>query len=100
MNLCLLKWVYPYQYALAKGQKVTDLLREVDDIVEHRNIFFPDSIFCQSIMQKPLVLYPLMQLNFCNLTYLGRPNPSATRVRGANSAQFDTGMIKNQISYF
>ena len=44
MNKCLFKCVSPDQYAFVKGRQVADLLRELDDIVEHGKNKFPNSI--------------------------------------------------------
>ena len=44
MNSCLFKCVEPDQYAFIKGRQIADLLRELDDIIEHGKLSFPQSI--------------------------------------------------------
>ena len=44
LNKCLFKCINPDQYAFVKGRQVADLLRELDDIVEHGKREFPESI--------------------------------------------------------
>ena len=44
MNSCLHKCVKPDQYAFVKGRQISDLLRELDDMIEHGKQLLPNSI--------------------------------------------------------